>query len=95
MGTMAIRPKAGLQLRKIKNQYMIVEACNDNLNMSNVYSLNNTAARLWEQIAGGSCTSQQLAGWLCSRYGIDMATALRDVEKQVADWEAYGLITLE
>ena len=43
-----VRPKRNLQLRKIQNQYMIVEASAANVNMSNVYSLNKTAADLWE-----------------------------------------------
>ena len=45
-------------LRRIGNQYMIVEACAGNVNMSNVYSLNRTAAWLWEQIAEDGCTTE-------------------------------------
>ena len=44
MNDNVVRPKRNLQLRKIQNQYMIVEASAVNVNMSNVYSLNKTAA---------------------------------------------------
>ena len=87
-----IHIKDGLQLRKIKDQHMIVEACNGNMNMSNVYSLNHTAARLWEQLERDSYTVQELAEWFCNVYDIDFATALNDVKKQLAEWEAYELI---
>ncbi len=90
-----IHIKDGLQLRKIKDQHMIVEACNDNMNMSNVYSLNHTAARLWEQLENGDYTLQDLAEWFCNIYDIDLATALNDVEKQLAEWESYGLINID
>ena len=46
MNDNVVRPKRNLQLRKIQNQYMIVEASAANVNMSNVYSLNKTAADL-------------------------------------------------
>lgn len=74
---------------------MIVEACDGNTNMSNVYSLNHTAARLWEQIVSGDYTLQDLAEWLSGVYDIDLVTALNDVEKQLAEWKSYGLINME
>lgn len=50
MEEMKICPKEGLKLRKVGKQYMIVEACEGNVNMSHVYSLNQTAAQMWERI---------------------------------------------
>ena len=65
-----IEPKDGLRLRKIGSRYMIVEACNGNVNMTDVFSLNETAARLWQRINEGKFTPEELAGWLCDvRYG--------------------------
>lgn len=87
-----VHPKAGLQLRKIGRQYMIVEASAENANMSYVYSLNHTAAELWEQLSKGDFTPEELAGWLAGLYGIDPAEAHRDVERQLGDWRKFGLI---
>ena len=39
MNGKTICPKEGLQLRKAGRQYIIVEACEGNVNMSDVYSL--------------------------------------------------------
>ena len=87
-----VKPKAGLQLRKIGSQYMIVKADEQNVNMSNVYTLNHTAARLWQQIEQGNATCQTLAHDLCNLYEVDEATALSDVRKQLDEWKAYGLL---
>lgn len=90
-----IQPKKGLMLRKIGRQYMIVEASSENVNMSNVYSLNSTAAGLWEQMAAGLHTPAELADWLCAEYGIERETAIRDVGRQLDEWESFGLITAD
>lgn len=93
MKTDSIKPKEGLQLRKIGKQYMIVDASGGNVNMCNVYSLNRTAARLWEQMAdNGMSTLEELAAYLCANYEIDEPSALRDVERLLAEWRSFGLI---
>ena len=87
-----VRPKAGLRLRKVGGQYMIVEACAGHINLSGVYSLNRAAALLWERLSEGACTSRDLADCLCRTYGLDLGTAVRDVERQLAEWREYGLV---
>lgn len=87
-----IKPKANLRLRKVGKQYMIVESCADNVNMSNVFSLNKTAARLWERIEQADVTTAELVDWLCSVYDVDAVTAYRDVERQLSEWRSFGLL---
>lgn len=87
-----VRVRPGLRLRKVGSHYMIVEACRTNVNMSDVFSLNETAAGLWQRIAGGVCTAEELAAWLCSEYRVDGETALRDVRRQLDEWREYGLL---
>lgn len=94
MGTYIIKPQSGLKLRKIGRQHVIVKACDGNVNMSNVYSLNRTAAELWKQLEQGNSTVEGLAEWLCGRYEVEKAVALHDVERQLAEWESFGLIAL-
>lgn len=89
-----VRPKEGVRLRKVGRQYMIVEANENDVNMSDVYSLNQTAARMWERIAQGNCTSDDLADCLCEDFEIDRDTAVQDVEWQLAEWKTYGLILI-
>lgn len=87
-----VHPKEGLQLRKIGRQYMIVEASAEKANMSYVYSLNHTAAQLWEQLSKGDSTMEELSDWLAALYGIDPDVARRDVARQLAAWREFGLI---
>ena len=94
MESYIIKPQSGLKLRKIGQQYVIVKACEGNVNMSNVYSLNKTAAELWEQLEKGNSTVEGLVEWLCSTYEVEKSTALHDVEKQVTEWQGFGLIAL-
>ena len=92
MKSYVITPRDSLKLRKIGRQHIIVKACDGNVNMSNVYSLNLTAAELWEQLEKGISTVEGLAEWLCGRYDVEKAVALHDVERQLAEWESFGLI---
>lgn len=94
MKTYIIKPQSGLKLRKIGSQHVIVKACDGNVNMSNVYSLNLTAAELWTQLEDGNSTAEGLADWLCDSYKIDKAKALQDVERQLAEWQEFGLVAL-
>lgn len=87
-----MHPKKGLLLRKIGRQYMIVEVSAGNANMSNVYSLNHTAAQLWELLAAKDRTPEELADELAESYGISPERALGDVEQQLQAWLEFGLI---
>lgn len=87
-----IRPRQGLQLRKIGRQHMIVVVCSDNVNMTNVYTLNETAALLWMRLGEGSFSVEELAAWLGGKYGLDKAAVLADVVAQIETWRDFGLL---
>lgn len=92
MNKMVLNPKAGVKLRKVGNQYMIVEANEKNANMSDVYSLNHTAALLWQQVEKGGTTPDMLADYLCENFEIDRELAINDIERQMAEWKSFGLL---
>lgn len=92
MDKMILSPKEGLKLRKIGSQYMIVDASGENVNMSDVYSLNRTAALLWQQVEKGGATPGTLADYLCENFEIDKEAAANDIERQIADWKEFGLL---
>ena len=82
----------GLQLRKIGNRYMVVDACEDNVNLSHVYSLNGTAAWMWERLAEGISSLDELTDRLCEDYQVERERAFHDVENQLAEWQRFGLV---
>ncbi len=83
--------KENLKLRKIGNRYMIVEA-GEAVDLTNVYTLNATAAWLWEEMGNGDFSIEELARKMCDRYDVDEQTALADVGEQIAQWKEFGLI---
>lgn len=86
-------PKSNLKLRKIGSRYMIVETSDSCVNLTNVYSLNETAALLWEMLCRrDGYTPEKLAEELCKTYEVEYERALRDVESQLAEWEKMGLL---
>ena len=86
-------PKATLKLRKIGGKYMIVETSDSCVNLTNVYSLNETSALLWEMLCRREGhTPEELAEELCKTYEVEYERALRDVESQLAEWEKMGLL---
>ena len=87
-----MKPNPNLQLRKIGRQYMIVEACAGNVNLTNVFTLNETAANLWQRMSEGDSTVEELTKWLCDEYDVEPSTAEADVKKQLEEWKAYGLV---
>lgn len=87
-----MKPKSNLRLRKIGRQYMIVNTRQENVDLSDVFTLNETAAGLWQQMIQGTTVPEELADWLCEIYEVDRETALQDVKKQLAQWKVYRLI---
>lgn len=87
-----LHTKNNLKLRKIGNQYMIVEVCDELINMSDVFSMNKTAANIWERIDKGGCTFEQLVEWICDRYDVSRNTVGNDLEKLLEEWKSFGLI---
>ncbi len=87
-----MKPKSNLQLRKIGQQYLIVEASAERVNMSNVYTLNETAAGIWQQLVAGRTAVADLAAWLCSVYDVTPEQAQADVQRQLDEWQSCGLI---
>lgn len=89
---MVYRPKENLRLRKIGKQYIIVDARDGRSEMSDVFSLNETAAGMWQRMEQGECSVEQLADWMCSEYDVERKVAVADIERQLEDWKGHGLI---
>lgn len=85
-----MRLKSGLTLRKIGSRYMIVDASTEVVNMTNVYTLNEVAAWLWNEAQKADFTGETLVSALCDEYDVDYETACGDVDKLIALWSEYG-----
>ena len=87
-----MKRRTNLTLRRMGRRYMMVNAASAVQDTADVYTLNETAARLWEQLGDDEISLPSLASWLADEYGIAYDDALADVTTQVKDWQEFGLI---
>ena len=86
---------ADLKLRKLGSKYIIVQASSDCVDMSNVYTMNSTAAYLWNRCAEhpeNEVSASDFAGWLFEEYEIDPSVAASDAARIFATWVEMGLL---
>lgn len=79
-------------LRQIGKQYMIVDTSEENVDLSCVYTLNASAAYLWEETGQDEFDESVLVKLLCDRYEIDEETASKDIKLLTTEWKRLGLI---
>ncbi len=85
--------KSQLKLRKMGSVYMLVDALAGEVNLTNVYTLNETAAQIWQQVGEGELVMEQLAEFVCQEYEVEYDQALEDVKALVEEWQRLGLVT--
>lgn len=87
-----MRINDNLKLRKIGRRYMIVDVSSSDVDFTNVYSLNESAAWLWEKIGRKEVEEEELVDWLCDRYDVEHEKAAVDVHKIIELWITHGLL---
>ena len=80
-----------LVLREVGAEYMIVNPFSDTVAMTQVYSLNETAAWLWQQMEGKEFTIVDMVAVLQEEYEVDEETATADLTELTQQWIAPGL----
>lgn len=75
-----MRLKDDLILRHIGNDYIIVEPGQDQIDLSKVYTLNETAAWLWEELKGRDFLLTDVVDALLGQYEVDRETAEADAK---------------
>lgn len=87
-----MRLNDNVMLRTIANQHMIVDGANGNLDMTDIYTLNGSAAYLWKCAEGRDFDVAFMVEKLCEKYEVDEQTAKDDVEAMLEEWREYGLV---
>ena len=90
---MVIPRRDVLKLRKMGNRYIIVCTDTETVNMAEVFTLNESAALLWEKAASAESFDENICEILVETYGIDRETALCDTLATLSLWKEYGLVT--
>ena len=87
-----MRTKKGFNLRSVCGEYIIVAEGEENIDFSNVISMNESSALLWKNLQQReSFTVDDMAALLTSKYNVDRTTALGDSSTLAAQWAESGI----
>lgn len=84
--------RTDLVLRTIGTDHMIVDPSQDMVDLSKVFTLNNSAAWLWEQLQGKEFSIATVVDLLCQEYDVADSQAHSDAEILIQDFKKQGLL---
>ena len=87
-----MKAKKGFNLRTVCGEQIIVAEGKENIDFSNIISMNESSAYLWKEVADKEFTPKDLAKLLTDRYDVDDDTALADAEKLAMQWFQAGIV---
>ena len=88
-----MKVKNGFNLREVCGENIIVAEGDENIDFSNIISMNASSAYLWQEVQKlDNFTIDTLTQLLCEQYEIDEATAKKDVTTLATQWAAAGII---
>ena len=88
-----MKVKNGFNLREVCGENIIVAEGDENIDFSNIISMNESSAYLWQEVQKlDNFTIDTLTQLLCEQYEIDEETAKKDVTTLATQWAAAGII---
>lgn len=88
-----MKTKKGFNLREVCGEQIVVAEGIENIDFTNIISMNESSAYLWEKAQAVSDFDEDfLAKQLLDKYDIDEATAKKDVAELVGLWKQAGII---
>ena len=88
-----MKAKKGFNLRQVCGEYIIVAEGDENIDFSNIISMNESSAFLWKEIKDmESFNIDYLVNKMTEEYEIDVDTARHDITTLVAEWGQSGII---
>ncbi|WP_315545517.1 PqqD family protein [Prevotella koreensis] len=88
-----MKAKKRFTLRNVCGEYIIVAEGKENIDFSNIISLNESSAYLWKKIQNmDSFSIEDLAKFLMEEYDVDMETAISDSKSLAEQWVSIGIV---
>ncbi len=87
-----MKAKKGFNLRNVCGENIIVAEGEENIDFSNIISMNESSAYLWKNIQGKEFSHEDLVKLLTDEYEVDEDTALKDVKALTDLWVEAGII---
>lgn len=86
--------KADYKIRKIAGESVIVRMGTQNVNMTNIISLNSTSEWLWEQLKDEEFDEEKVADLLTAEYEVEREVALVDAGKWIEMLQKADLVII-
>lgn len=81
-----------LVLRKVGDDYIMVDPSQGMVDLSKVHTLNETAAWLWEQLTEKDVSVEHIVELLCEQYDVSKEKATEDAAGLIQEFKKAGLI---
>jgi hypothetical protein len=89
-----MRLREDFQLRKLGDDFIIIDPGQEMVDMSKVFTLNETAAFLWEELLHKEFNESNIVELLIENYEVDENTAQADALKLISEFKKGGLISV-
>jgi hypothetical protein len=88
-----MKAKKGFNLRSVCGEQIIVAEGKENIDFSNIISMNESSAYLWRLVQQReSFTIDDMAELLTEEYEVERETALADAKTLAEQWIAAGIV---
>lgn len=87
-----MKTKIGFNLRQICGENVIIAEGEENIDFSNIISMNESSAYLWKKIQDKEFSEDDLVELLIEEYEVDEVTAKSDISSLVKSWLNAGII---
>lgn len=87
-----MKAKNGFNLRTVCGENILVAEGEENIDFSNIISMNESSAYLWNSIQGKDFEVKDLVDLLIEMYEVDEETATRDARLLVVQWKQAEII---
>lgn len=81
-----------LTLRQLGDEYIIVDPSQDMVDMSKVFTLNESAAFIWNELQGINFTLEDVVNLLLDAYEVTADRATTDAQHLLHNFEKQGLV---
>lgn len=85
--------REGFVLRRVLDEAIVIASGEASKNFHGMVKLNDSAADIWEWIAGG-CSEAEIPAKLAEKYELDLEKASTDVRGMISQMIDAGLIEL-
>ena len=87
-----MKAKKGFKLRDVCGEKIIVAEGKENIDFSNIISMNESSAYLWEKLYGKEFNTDDMTSLLTAEYDVDEATARADCQALAKQWLEAGIV---